>query len=79
MFPSACSHCGGAVYLEWFRFERKIFIEITCLNCARLWTPFSVRFLLDDLRRRGRQRTADAIEARLRALIDNLSFTVVVQ
>lgn len=39
MVSYGCPNCHGALFVESFREEGKKYVEIACINCARLWTP----------------------------------------
>jgi len=42
VLESSCPNCRGALYIESFKLDGKKYIEITCLNCARIWTPRTI-------------------------------------
>lgn len=60
MIDSGCPNCGGSLFSEGYKAEGRFFIEHTCINCARQWTPqnqheiveaFIVRGQLDKAKR----------------------------
>jgi hypothetical protein len=63
MIERACVNCGGAVYFESFKAEGRRFVEATCINCARQWTPRTISQWLATLREAGKESAAKLVEA----------------
>lgn len=66
----ACPNCKsdatkgrGSIDVESFRHEGKRYVEITCINCGRLWTPRTMHQIVDfalDTRGEGRAKYVQA-------------------
>jgi hypothetical protein len=76
IFSKTCSHCGGALTLEWFKHQKRIFFEAVCINCARTLTPFEIRKRAEELRHEGRKRIARRLEDTLDFLMKQFEHSV---
>jgi hypothetical protein len=69
MIESGCPNCGGALFSESFKAEGRYFIEITCINCARQWTPTTTHEIIESFLSKGHLEKARRVDEELNEAI----------
>lgn len=70
MIESGCPNCNGSLFSESYKAEGHYFIEITCINCARQWTPRTIHEIVEAHLATGdigkAQRVSDGLDAAIK-------------
>ena len=56
---------NGSLFTESFKAEGRYFIEITCVNCAKQWTPQNMHEIVEYFMGRGQVERAARVQEEL--------------